>query len=183
METFRDAPFPPSLDGKPFLAMVIVTALLVGTALCLQWLYAIIDEARSGPPAPRRHPIRAYRAIRSLFIVACLACTLPRLIQVMCWQTLSPAWREAMSVGSWLIYVVWALCLAAGWWIDRMSRPVIDYQLHRVPAPETRGSDAAFSGKRGEAAVIMALIVITAFATTFIRPDIRAQRPGIFQRG
>lgn len=166
MDTFDAAPLPPSLRGLPLTAMFIIMGFMIGTLLCLQWLYRIIDEMRDDP-APLRHPLTAVRAVKILFILAALSCAIPRMVLLMAWELMSPWWREHLALGSWLFYVVWAALLATAWWIDRVSAPVQRWQLRRVPAPGVVVSD---TGVKTRGIIILSLIFVVAFATTYVRP-------------
>ncbi len=168
MDTFiADSALPPSLADKPFLAMLTIMALWAGTLFCLQWLYSTVADMRD-EPAPRRHPLTAFRWMKILLVIAALTCTSPRMVLVMCWNYLSPEWRENLSLGSWLFLMIWAVLIGAAWWIDKVSGPYTDYQLRRVPSPRVFAETVKAEKTRG--VITLGLIFVIAFATTYVRP-------------
>jgi hypothetical protein len=171
--TFSDASsFPPSLAGLPWLAMLTVMCFWAGTLLCLQWMYSIIDDMREFP-APWTHPVTAARLVKLLLLGSALIRTIPRLVLLMTWQGLSPWWREFFALSSWVVYVPWATLFIFAWWIDRTVRPVDRVMLQHY---RTQPYIEVAKGEKTRGAIIIALIFVVAFATTFVRPipDVRA---------
>ncbi len=168
MDTFTAATaFPASLVGRPGLAFCVITAFMVGLLLCLQWLYSIIDDGRAHP-APKGHPLSHLRRIKAIILIAAIIPALPRGILLMTWHKLSPYYREALSLTSWVVFIPAGGLLAYAWLLDRGLRPmevrtVAVFPIAKV-LPVTRG-------QKTRGLLTLSLIFVSAFAITFVRPS------------
>lgn len=170
--------FPPSLADKPWLHMLSVMGLLIGTLICVAWLHRLIAEAYD-VRAPLRHPLSINRMITIIILTGALMRSLPNLVLVMCWRYLSPHSREMLAASNWGMNAVWAGLIIVAWWIDRTSRPVVMTQLRRAPALEVDGS---LIGHKKQGVRVLVLVVIIAFATTFIKAGPANEQPALESR-
>lgn len=161
-----DSGFPPSLDGYPILTMLVVMFFWGGTLMCLQWIYAIVSDMID-TPAPRRHPVTVVRWVKLMLLSAALTRTVPRLVLLMTWQKLPEDWREIWALSSWLVLIPWALMFGCAWWLDRAARPIEQVATLRWSATELKPA-TRIEKRRG--IVLLGVIVVIGFATTFIRP-------------
>lgn len=179
MNTFDlDTTFPPSLEGQPLLAMFVTMAFWGSTLLCMQWIYAIIDDLKTHP-MPLRHPLTGARMVRLILLTVIVTRTLPRLFLLMMWETMSEYWRQTIALGTWLILIPTSALFAFGWFLDRVGRPVERFQMRRFPAPDVALST---KGEKKRALLLIGLIFVVAFATTYIRPDPRDRASSSFQQ-
>lgn len=171
--------FPPSLTGQPIYYMIVVVGMLIGTLLCMKWLFIEIDDLVNDG-YPRRHPVTANRWIKILFIIAGLIVSVPRLIMVMGWGHMGPAARNNWALGSWLVYALWGILLAAAWFVDHVSRSAINQHLALRPVV-LFVDEADARSKKYEGIRTLGLIVLIAFATTYIRPAQHHDRTSIIE--
>lgn len=159
-----ESSFPPSLANLPILAMLTQMGFWTVTLLCLQWLYSIIDDAHDHP-APAGSYVGVVRGVKIRLLLCAAGLTIPRLILLVAWGVLTPWWREAIAMSAWVILIPTAIILARAWWNDRRARPSERLHLrHRFVevTPVT-----VHEKTRG--AVALVLIIVIAFATTFVR--------------
>jgi hypothetical protein len=169
MNTFSaPSSFPPSLAHMPILTMLTQMGFWIVTLLCLQWIYSILDDANDHP-APRGSYVGTVRTVKLRLLLCAVLLTAPRLVLLAAWGPLSVWWREAISLSAWLVLIPASIVLSHAWWRDREARPSERLHLrHRFVeiAPAT-----AHEKTRG--AIALVLIIVIAFATTFIRLDPR----------
>lgn len=158
--------WPPSLADSPFLAFAVTAGFWVALLLALQWIYAIVDTSHQRQAA-WSHPLTLTRWVKVLLLVVLLLITSPRIALLTVWHAMSPAWREWCSLTSWTIYIPAAGLFVGAWWIDNRARRVEEFQLTRSKPPEI---DLSIGGPdRFRSFIVLVLILLIAFATTFIR--------------
>lgn len=163
-----DSHFPPALGDWPFLAMLVQTAFWVLTLICLQWIYSVVDDKKTAP-APWRSYVGMTRNVKLTLLSMAVLRTIPLLVLLNGWQRLNPNTRQFIAGASYVIYIPVAVGIAFAWWIDRRAR-----------AAEGNGRMLAFRNielQKSEAhektrgIVALVLIIVVAFATTFIRSE------------
>lgn len=168
-----EAAFPPSLAGQPLLAMTTVMAFWAVTLICLQWIYETVSAAGDAP-APKRSYIRIARGVRLWLAVTAFLLTAPRLAQLMLWQVMDKDQREWLAVANWVACVPAAGTIIYAWW---SHRTMVKTEEHYI---ETQGYYAAAPSTRAEKTrgfVIILLVFVVAFATTFVRPSPNVDAP------
>ena len=170
MNTFSlEASFPPSLAKVPILAMLTQIGFWVVTLLCLQWIYSILDDTRAHP-APNGSYVRMTRLVKLRLLIIAFGLVAPRLILVAAWQRMSPWQREGMALVSWVVLIPCAIVMARAWWDDRAARPT-----ERTKARSQRYIEIApaTAHEKTRGILSLLLIIMIAFATTYIRVDPR----------
>lgn len=162
-----ESTFPPSLEDRPLLALIVVAAYWGGTLFLLQWIFAVITDMLAVPAGPR-HPVTRVRRIKLALLTAALVMTVPRLVLVMGWQKLGSVGRETWSVATWAVLIPWAILLGYAWWLDREARPVEQVATLRWSITEVKPA-TGIEKMRG--VMLVGIIMVIAFVTTFVRPE------------
>jgi hypothetical protein len=157
--------FPPSLADRPILAMATITALLFGTLMLTQWAQRLA-RATVRDSLPWRHPLTIQRSVVLLLLGAMIVQAIPRIVQVMCYASLSPDMRDYIAASSWSVTILWATIIGAAWLFSQRGDALVTFQLRRVPTPNML---AQLQGERPKAVRVLLMVMLIAFATTFIR--------------
>jgi len=158
--------WPPSLNDAPILAFLVTAGFWVVLLLAAQWGYAIIDEAQD-IRVTWRHPLTSLRLVKLLLLLILLVLTSPRVALLTVWHYMTPEWREWCSTTGWTVYIVAAPLFAMAWYLDRRARPAEQHMLTRAKAPQV---DLALGqAKKSDALKVLCVILVIAFATTFVR--------------
>jgi hypothetical protein len=157
--------FPPSLSAHPLLSLASIATLLFGSLLCLQWLQRVV-MALWEDRYPYGHPVTVERTVTASLIAAALAISVPRLVLVMAWGSISPPMREQISAATWTIYIPWAVMMAFAWFRARQTAPLMRYQLRKSTID--RATEAEPDKKTG--AIMLVLVLIIAITVTYVRP-------------
>jgi hypothetical protein len=173
-----ESTFPPSLADNPLLAMITVMAFWAIVLICLRWIYEGIDAHREFP-APVGSYIRTSRRMRMWLVASALLAAAPRLAQLMLWQLLSPPVREMVSSITWLAIIPAAAMVIYAWWLHNgIARTEQTY----VKSYGFLFVDKADRQEKSKGALIVGLIFVIAFATTFVRPQPDAHSTPLVER-
>ncbi len=164
-----DVGFPPSLAGQHLLAMFVIMAFWAGTLLCLQWAFAIVQDIISRP-VPLRHPLTGGRVVKLIVLFSIMMTTFPRLLLLMLWSEMTPEWRNNVALITWLVLIPWSVFIVFAWYVDRLNRTGEGFHLSRLKVAEM---PVAPIKEKTRGALLIALIFVISFATTYIRQEPR----------
>jgi hypothetical protein len=126
---------PPSFDGARLFYMMAIFGLMTMSLLTMNWLWRILWRMREDPH-PLRSPVTVWRIDTALLLTSALLLGVPDTVLLLRWPEISLPARLALSELDRLLDGVALIPFAAAWFIDYLSRPVIHFQLTRLPPPD-----------------------------------------------